>query len=161
MSFLNIYRQGVSNMSLAIKKRSWQHSSQEEWQMAFKLLGIKLCKSRFPRKCQLCWKHQSKYRRLCPICDKLIAPGCWPVKCWMDELNHCKDCHTLIEIMKNMRYKKQFMPNNPGINIKGTQSTIISYSDFPVGVQINIMMFVLQPKDFARTKGRVMKWSVR
>ena len=119
-------------MSLAIKKRSWKAPSQEEWQ---KIWGIKICKSRFPRNCQLCWKHQFKYRRVCPICNNLIAPGCWPVKCWMDELNHCKDCHTLIEIMKNMRYKKQFMPN------MGKSAVLFIYTrilNFNQGISRNI-----------------------
>ena len=116
-------------MSFAIEKRSWQPSLRKELQS----LGIQLCKSKYSRTCQLCWKHKSKYRRLCPICDKLIAPGCWPVKCWNDELNHCRDCHTVSGIMRYHRYKKQFMPNNPDKNVQRTQSNVISYLDFPVG----------------------------
>ena len=140
-------------MSLAIEKRSWQLSLRKELQ----ILGIQLCKSKYSRTCQLCWKHKSKYRRLCPICDKFIAPGCWPVKCWNDELNHCRDCHTVIEIMKYQRYKKQFMPNNPGMNVQRTQSNVISYLEFPVGVHINIMIYVFQPKDLVWTNYYINK----
>ena len=128
--------------------------------------GIQLCKSKHTKRCQLCRKHQSKYRRTCPICGRLIAPGCWPVQCWSDELNHCRNCHAVIGTLKHIRFKLQYMTNLPGmdlhehlrfklqmttksrINTRDPWSNVVSYEDFPVGIQINIMLYLFEAKDF-------------
>ena len=102
--------------------------------------------------CQLCGDHYSKHRRKCPICERLIAPGCFlkeeSVWCWSDELGHCKECHALICILKHHRLKAQ---QTKGIR-EGTNLVIksnkISYMDFPVEIQFNIMSHIIQnPED--------------
>ena len=110
--------------------------------------GILMCKSRVPRTCQLCWGHSSNHRRKCPVCEMLIAPGCWPRRCWSDELNHCKDCHTLIEILKHHRFKIQYRNYKSGMGKLENRSNPKSYMNFPIGVHINIMLFIFQIKDF-------------
>ena len=118
-------------MSLIIQNERgpWQLSLQRE----MRIMGVQLCKSKVARTCQLCWKHTSRYRRLCPICDRLIAPGCLPVQCWSDELNQCRDCYTLGGIMRYHRYKKQYLPYHPELNVQRIQSHVISYVDFQWG----------------------------
>ena len=110
--------------------------------------SIKMYKSNRAKACQSCWKHVSKYRRLCPICTKLIAPGCKPEMCWSDELNHCKECHMVIGMLKHYRFKAQYDNSEQGASQSSCAPTKVSYADFPIGVQVNIMRFVLQTKDF-------------
>ena len=110
--------------------------------------GIQAYKSNKPKDCQLCWKHKSRFRRKCPICERLIAPGCWPVRCWCDELNHCRNCHTVIGALKQIRYNAQYVPHNSEPDTQKICPKTTSYKDFPIGIQINIMLFLFQTKDF-------------
>ena len=134
----------IPGMSLVRGNRGWQPSVQFKLQYQ----GIQLYKSRHVRTCQLCRKHQSKYRRRCPICERLVAPGCWPVTCWSDELNHCRDCHTLIGVLKHHRFKLQYNTHEPDVDIHKTQPNVTSYLDLPIGAQITIMVYVFHIKDF-------------
>ena len=158
-------------MSLVPTSARWRRGCQptpNEARLMHKLnsQGIRFHKSRHPQKCQLCWKHRSRFRRKCPICENFIAPGCWPVLCWSDELNHCRDCHTLIGTLKHIRFKLQYMTSLPGMDryehlrfklgmatktketAQETQSNVISYKHVPLGVQLNIMVYLFQTKDF-------------
>ena len=110
--------------------------------------GIECTHTRCPQRCQLCWEHVSRFRRKCPICERYIAPGCWPALCWSDELNHCRDCHAVLGTMKHIRFKMQYMSAEVQDNEAEIQSDAISYQDFPLGVQINIMVYLFQVKDF-------------
>ena len=110
--------------------------------------SIQMYKSSRAKTCQSCGKHASKYRRLCPICTKLVAPGCRPEMCWSDELNHCKECHMVIGMLKHYRFNGQYMKSERGTIQSSSAPTKLSYMDFPIGVQINIMRYVIQVKDF-------------
>ena len=83
--------------------------------------------------CQLCWKHSSRYRRECPICHWLIAPGCWPKRCWSDELNHCRSCHALIEVLKHYWFKVDFM--NIIMGMKGRRTSLKSIAIWTVRLE--------------------------
>ena len=109
--------------------------------------GINVWKSKLPRKCHMCWGDMPKYRRECPICHWLIAPGCWPMRCWSDTLNHCRSCHVLIEMLKHWRLKSQH-PKHYGMKQREDKSQPNVYLNFPVGVQLNNMSYVFQTKDF-------------
>ena len=135
-------------LSLAISDHSWQPSMQE----TLHAMGIQLYQSKNTRTCQLCWKHKSKYRRKCPICERLIAPGCMPVQCWSDDFNHCRECHSMIGVIRHIRVRRQCLPCDPDLSFIETsapkpQSNVISYMVFPVEVQIKIMIFAFQLKD--------------
>ena len=131
-------------MELPLDKHRWQGSKRGRLES----IGIQVHKSKRPKTCQLCWGHQSRYRRECPICGRLIAPGCWPERCWSDELNHCKDCHALICVLKHHRFKGQYITDELGNTEQVSRFSKFSYVDFPIGVQINIMMYLFQIKDF-------------
>ena len=110
--------------------------------------GIECTHTRCPQRCQLCWKHVSRFRRKCPICERYIAPGCWPELCWSDELNHCRSCHAVLGTLKHIRFKIQYMSMEVQYDEPESQINAISYLDFPLGVQINIMVYLFQMKDF-------------
>ena len=124
--------------------RQWQTSTTSRLEAQ----GIQACKTRYPRKCQLCGKHQSRFRRKCPNCGRLVAPGCQPLQCWSDELIHCRNCHTLIGTLKHIRFRVENTIEDSGAKTQETQSDIMSYRDFPVGIQINVMIYLFQSKDF-------------
>ena len=93
--------------------------------------GINVWKSKLPRKCNLCCGHSSTYRRECPICHWLIAPGCWPMRCWSDACNHCRACYVLIEMLKHWRLKSQY-PRYYGMKEREDKSQPIVYMNLPV-----------------------------
>ena len=110
--------------------------------------GIKVWKSRAPRRCNLCGEHYSKYRRECPACHWLIAPGCYPNKCWSDELNLCRACHDLNEVLKHLRLKKQY-PHYYGVcELDRPQPTVYNWpSNLPAAIQVKIMAYVFPNKN--------------
>ena len=110
--------------------------------------GIRCQHAKYPQKCQSCGKNISRFRRKCPICERFIAPNCEPKLCWSDELNHCRHCHAVIGTLKHIRFKIQYLPNDAETTEQEDQSNLISYKDFPIEVQVNIMIFVFQVKDF-------------
>ena len=110
-------------------------------------LGIQAKQSAKVRRCQLCWEHSSRFRRECPICHYWIAPSCRPMRCWSDEYNHCRSCRALIEILKHYRFKSQYCMTL-GSAPRGEVFRVISYLDCPVGVQINVLIFLIPIKDF-------------
>ena len=109
--------------------------------------GIQIYKSKSLRRCQLCWQHMSRHRRVCPLCERLIAPGCWPIQCWSDELNHCRECHTVIGTLKLIRIKIQYAINQIDGETQDPGSGTISYGDLPIGIQITIMVYLFPTKD--------------
>ena len=153
---LNICRQGVKYI-LAYRKRFMATTVAERKEEAYPTggYGITICKSTYPRKCQLCKKHKSKYRRQCPMCHKIIAPGCWPILCWKDEYIRCRECDGVIRFLKFHRYSQQFGKHNPGRITYSTKPNMFTYLDLPVGIQIKILVFVLQPQDFICTRSEV------
>ena len=107
----------------------------------------------------MCWKHVSRFRRKCPICERFIAPGCWPKLCWSDEVNHCRNCHALLGTLKHIRFKIQYMSVETKKAERETQSNAISYNDFPLGVHVNIMVYLFQVKDFLWSPHRNRKYT--
>ena len=55
--------------------------------------AVNCVKSKKAKKCQVCRKHHTKYRRECPECKLLVAPSCYPEKCWNDSEGLCKHCY--------------------------------------------------------------------
>ena len=51
------------------------------------------------RRCQRCFAHSSSGRRTCVLCQRRVAPGCYPERClemdshWGDANNVCRDCY--------------------------------------------------------------------
>ena len=44
-------------------------------------------------KCLVCYQHKGRSRRTCSWCLKARAcPGCKPQRCWVQEMEACKDC---------------------------------------------------------------------
>ena len=124
--------------------RAWIQSQLDLWEAQ----GLQVYRSVKPRKCHLCWKSQSRFRRMCPICERMIAPGCRPVHCWSDDLNHCRECHTLIGTLRHIQFKLQFLPDQPETYTQESHSDVLTYKDLPIGIQLNIMVYVFQAKDF-------------
>ena len=91
--------------------------------------GIECTHTRCPQRCQMCWKHVSRFRRKCPICERYIAPGCWPDLCWSDELNHCRNCHAVLGTLKHIRFKMQYMSTEVQNDKPESQINAISYMD--------------------------------
>ena len=112
-----------------------------------KRTGLKIRKSKRPKKCQLCRVHTSRFRRECAICHHLIAPGCSPIRCWDGALNHCRLCHALIETMKYWRYMGQYPQHYRQINHARHESTKLSYLDFPVEVHVTVLLYLCPLKD--------------
>ena len=110
--------------------------------------GIRFHYSKYKQRCQLCRWTTDKFRRKCPICERYMAPNCKPISCWKDEVNHCRICHTLIGTLKHIRFKIQFMNDDMKKDELDIQSKGMSYKDLPLGVQVNIMLFLFQVKDF-------------
>ena len=112
--------------------------------------GINVWKSRAPRRCILCWEHYSQYRRECPVCHWLIAPGCYPKKCWSDELNHCRACHDLMELWKHSCCKMQYLQYHYGTcEPDRSQPTVHNCpSNLPGAIQSKIMAYVFPIKNF-------------
>ena len=134
-------------MSQVITGRNgWKPSRQ----LIMESQGVQLCRSRRANLCQICQVHKSRYRRKCPICNGLVAPGCWPVQCWSDELNHCRICHSIIGILKLHCFRMEQPRANTDESIQIHQPNVISYLDFPMGVQFKIMMYIFQITDFIR-----------
>ena len=111
--------------------------------------GIQIYTSKNAKTCQMCRMHSSKFRRGCPICHGRIAPGCRPKKCWSDELNHCRSCRTLIEILKHYRFKSKFHSHYDGQERSENLSDVILYLDVPIGVQINSLTYVCPLRDLS------------
>ena len=42
--------------------------------------------------CQRCYKHESRFRRVCPACRRKIGFDCRPEACWIKARNMCRDC---------------------------------------------------------------------
>ena len=148
-------RGGIANRPLPIPTEN--RTKKEAHVLKLTSQGVYYHHSKHPKKCQMCWKHVSRFRRKCPICERFIAPGCWPKLCWSDKLfdavtgmllNHCRDCHAVLGTLKHIRFKLQYMSTEVQNNEQEIQSNAISYTDFPIGVQVNIMMYLFQVKDF-------------
>ena len=45
------------------------------------------------KKCQVCRKHYTRYRRECPECKLLVASSCYPETCWNDSEGMSKNCY--------------------------------------------------------------------
>ena len=50
-------------------------------------------------RCERCWNHKPRARRMCGLCLRRVGPGCWPEHCLMidayDGEGHpsiCRDC---------------------------------------------------------------------
>ena len=113
------------------------------------------------RTCELCGKHRSKYRKICPICNRLVAPGGAEVNnklCWFDMFSHCRKCHAVVVFLKVQWHRKQSISENSERKALTERSDIISYSDFPPEVQFHIMLYVLSPADFSQAKYRMTRW---
>ena len=148
-------RGGIANRPLPIPTEN--RTKKEAYDLKLTSQGVYYHHSKHPKKCQMCWKHVSRFRRKCPICERFIAPGCWPKLCWSDKLfdavtgmllNHCRNCHAVLGTLKHIRFKLQYMSTEVQNNEQEIQSNAISYTDFPIGVQVNIMMYLFQVKDF-------------
>ena len=110
--------------------------------------GIRYHYSKSKQRCQLCRWTTNKFLRKCPICERDVAPNCKPLSCWKDEENHCRIRHTLIGTLKHIRFKIQFMSDGMNADELKIQSKGLSYTDLPLGIQVNIMLFLFQAKDF-------------
>ena len=117
--------------------------------------GINIYKSSRSRKCQLCGNHKSKYRRQCPRCLRLVAPGCRPILCWKDGINRCRDCHAAIRTLKFYRYLQQETHDNTRRTTFTIQSNLFTYLDLPVGLQIRILVFTFRPQDFIWARSEI------
>ena len=69
------------------------------------------------------------------------------MRCWSDDYNHCRSCHALIETLKHYRFKSQYCMTL-GSAPRGDVFRVNSYLDCPVGVQINVLIFLIPIKDF-------------
>ena len=114
----------------------------------YAIMGIQIYTSKNAKKCQMCRMHSSRFRRECPICHGRIAPGCRPKKCWSDELNHCRSCHTVVEILKHYGSKRQFGQHSFGHERSENLPEVICYVNLPTGVQIEILTCVCPISDF-------------
>ena len=89
----------------------------------------------------------SRVRRECQICHWMVAPGCQPKKCWLDELNHCRSCHALIEVLKHYRFKNQFNQYYCQKEKFESLSEGFGYLGHPVGMRVTILTYLCPVRD--------------
>ena len=107
---------------------------------------IKIWDSQIAIKCTACGKNSSKHCRECPICHWLIAPECRPNKCWSDELNICRACYELIEVLKHLRLKKQYPFYYGRRELDKIQPTVHDWpAEIPVAIETKIVSYATQP----------------
>ena len=147
MSFRDPINQRKATMSTQHIPKT--HLTGIEWARS-EAKDINVWKTRVPRRCSLCEKHSSKYRRECPVCHWLIAPGCYPKKCWSDELNHCRACHDLMELWKHSCCKMQYLYYHYGTcEPDRPQPTVHNCPvNLPVAIQVKIMAYDFPTKTF-------------